>query len=73
MCILLRVLVFDEFLGDCKNRCNVAPSLPLLPLLVFGDLRWPLLRQLAASVDGQKQGEGEGGGLFVIGPQNAAA
>ena len=42
------------------------PPLPLLPLLVFDDLRWPLLRQLAASVDGQKQGEGEGGGLFLI-------
>ena len=56
-----------EFSVDCKNRREVPPSpLPLLPLLVFDDLRWPLLRQLAASVDGQKQGEGEGGGLFLI-------
>ena len=58
-------------LGIAKIDATWLPPRPLLPLLVFDDLRWPLLRQLAASVDGQKQEEGEGGWLFVIGPQNA--
>ena len=49
-------------LGIAKIDATWLPPRPLLPLLVFDDLRWPLLRQLAASVDGQKQGEGEGGG-----------
>ena len=72
MCIFARFGFLIEFSVDCKNRREVPPSpLPLLPLLVFDDLRWPLLRQLAASVDGQKQIDGEGGGLFVVGPRNA--
>ena len=58
-------------LGIAKIDATWLPPRPLLPLLVFDDLRWPLLRQLAASVDGQKQEEGEGGGLFVVGPRNA--
>ena len=53
-------------LGIAKIDATWLPPRPLHPLLVFDDLRWPLLRQLAASVDGQKQGEGEGGGLFLI-------
>ena len=53
-------------LGIAKIDATWLPPRPLLPLLVFDDLRWPLLRQLAASVDGQKQREGEGGGSFLI-------
>ena len=36
MWILLRDLVFDEFLGDCKNLCNVAPFSPFSDHFLFG-------------------------------------
>ena len=36
MWILLRVLAFDEFLGDCKNLCNVAPFSPFSDHFLFG-------------------------------------